>query len=241
MNELLDRVLEAHGGLAHWHRLEKVEATIVSGGGLFALKGQPQDPSPRRMTVWLHEQRASLAPFGAADQRTAFTPERIAIETLDGRVLAERFAPKDSLAGHQLHTPWDPLQRAWFNGVALWTCLTTPFILTLDGVRVEEISPWKEGAETWRVLRAFFPGSIDTHCYMQDFYFGEDGLLRRHDYNVNAAGGFTAAQLTTNYLEAGGIRFPSRRRCYARGPNRQPIRELLMVAIDLSEVSFSGR
>ena len=25
---------------------------------------------------------------------------------------------------------------------------------------------------------------------MQDFFFGEDLLLRRHDYNVNVAGGF---------------------------------------------------
>jgi hypothetical protein len=30
---------------------KKVDATIVSGGGLFPLKGVPQDPSPRRMTV----------------------------------------------------------------------------------------------------------------------------------------------------------------------------------------------
>ena len=56
MNELLTKVLEAHGGLERWRTYNKVEATIVSGGGFFALKGVLQDANPRRMTVWLHEE-----------------------------------------------------------------------------------------------------------------------------------------------------------------------------------------
>ena len=94
-----------------WHWYEKVEATIMSGGGFFALKGVPQDANPRRMTVWLHEERSSVSPYGAPDQRTMFTPERIAIEKLDGTMVAERHAPRDSFAGHQMNTPWDPLHR----------------------------------------------------------------------------------------------------------------------------------
>ena len=179
MNELLARILDAHGGTDRWNGYAKVEATIVSGGGLFPLKGVPQDPNPRRMTVWLHEERSSVFPFGAPDQRTMFTPERIAIEKVDGTLVAERRAPRDSFAGHQMNTPWDPLHRAYFNGEALWTYLTTPFLLAMDGVRVEETEPWQEGAETWRVLRAYFPGWVETHCLVQDFFFGGDLMLRR--------------------------------------------------------------
>jgi hypothetical protein len=87
MNELLGRILDAHGGMDRWNGYEKVDATIVSGGGFFALKGVLQDSNPRRMTVWLHEERSS------PDQRTMFTPERIAIEKLDGTLVAERHAP----------------------------------------------------------------------------------------------------------------------------------------------------
>jgi hypothetical protein len=180
MNELLARIIDAHGGMDRWKGFEKVDATIVSGGGLFALKDVTQDPNPRRMTVWLHEERSSVLPYGAPDQRTMFTPERIAIEKLDGALVAERYAPRDSFAGHQMTTPWDPLHRAYFNGEALWTYLTTPFLLAMDGVRVEETESWREGSETWRVLRAHFPGSIETHCLIQDFFFGEDLMLRRH-------------------------------------------------------------
>lgn len=108
----------------------------------------------------------------------------------------------------------------------------------MGGVRVEESEAWHEGSETWRVLRAYFPGTIETHSLVQDFFFGEDLLLRRHDYSVNIAGGFAAAQLTSNYVEANGIRLPTKRRAYTRGPNRRPILDMLMVSIDISEVRF---
>jgi hypothetical protein len=88
------------------------------------------------------------------------------------------------------------------------------------------------------VLRAYFPGSIETHSLIQDFFFGEDLLLRRHDYSVNVAGGFPAAQLTSDYVTANGIRLPTKRRAYTRGPDRRPITEMLMVSIDISAVGF---
>src|SRR6266403_5331935 len=35
MNQLLDGILDAHGGMESWRGYEKVEATIISGGGFF--------------------------------------------------------------------------------------------------------------------------------------------------------------------------------------------------------------
>jgi len=49
--ELLPEVLQAHGGLDRWNSFETVQATIVTGGQLFVMKGTPQDSTPRRMTV----------------------------------------------------------------------------------------------------------------------------------------------------------------------------------------------
>src|SRR5215467_3963363 len=238
MNQLLANVLDAHGGIKRWNEFQKVEATIVTGGGFFALKGMLQDAAPRRMSVWLHEERSSVLPYGAPDQRTMFTPERIVIEKLDGTMVGERYAPRDSFAGHQMSTPWDALHRAYFNGEALWTYLTTPFLLAMGGVRVEEIEPWQEGAETWQVLRAQFPSSIETHSLIQEFFFDRDLQLRRHDYSVNIAGSFAAAQLTSDYIVADGIHLPTKRRAYTRGPDRRPIKDMLMVFIDISDVSF---
>jgi hypothetical protein len=238
MNQLLSRILDAHGGMDRWREYEKVEATIVSGGGFFALKGMIPDATPRRMTAWLHEERSSVCPYGQPDQRTMSTSDRIAIEKLDGTLVSERRAPRDSFAGHQMSTPWDALHLAYFNSEALWTYFTTPFLLAIDGVHVEEGEPWQEGAETWHVLRAQFPGSIETHSLIQEFFFDRDLHLRRHDYSVNIAGGFPAAQLTSDYVVADGIHLPTKRRAYTRGPDRKPIKEMLMVFIDISEVRF---
>jgi hypothetical protein len=96
------------------------------------------------MTVWLHEVQSSVFPFGGPDQRTMFTTGKIAVEKLDGTVVAQRQAPRDSFAGHQMGTPWDALHRAYFNGYAMWTYLTSPFLLAIDGVRVEETKVWQE-------------------------------------------------------------------------------------------------
>jgi Peptide methionine sulfoxide reductase len=59
MDDLLADVIEAHGGLDCWRSVTLGEATIVTGGGLWGLKGLIQDPSPRRMTVSLPQERAS--------------------------------------------------------------------------------------------------------------------------------------------------------------------------------------
>ena len=67
-------------------------------------------------------------------------------------------------------------------------------------MHVEETEPWDQDGETWRVLRARFPGSIETHSRVQDFFFDDSRMLRRHDYQVNIAGGFPAAQLTSEHV-----------------------------------------
>jgi hypothetical protein len=55
---------------------------------------------------------------------------------------------------------------------------------------------------------------------------------------VNIAGGFGAAQLTSEYAITNGVRLPSKGRAYTRGPDRQLIKEMLLVSIDLSKVQF---
>lgn len=235
---LLDDIIEAHGG-ARRAGFDHIEADIVTTGGLFALKGLATDSSVRRMTAGLHGERASVTPFGAPDQRTSFTPDRVAIEKLDGTVVAEHTDFAALFAGHALGTPWGPLHRAHFNGYAMWTYLNSPFLLGMEGVEVEERAPWREGDEEWRVLRAFFPGRLVTHSRLQDFYFGDDLMLRRHDYQLDIAGGMLAAQLINDYIEADGIRLPTKRRAYVRGPDNRPVTDMLMVAIDVGNVRLA--
>ena len=237
--DLLTAALEAHGGVEHWRRFSRVEATVVSGGLLFEMKGVPQDPTPRRMTAALQREWASVQPFGADDEKTDFTPNRVAVEKLDGEVVAERLQPKASFAGHDLMTPWDPLQRAYFNGYALWTYLTSPFLLTLPGFTVREIDPVEEDGVMLDGLQVRFGDAFVSHSALQEFYFGPDHILARHDYRVDVAGGFAAIQYVSEFVEADGIKVPTKRRAYRRGDHGRPILSELMVSIDLSEYHFS--
>ena len=234
MSELLAEVFAAHGGLERWNAFEAVTASIVTGGDLWGIKGLVQDSDPREMFVSLHRQTASVQPYGQPDWRTAFTPGRIAIESTAGAVISERVDPRASFAGHRLETPWDALHRAYFNGYALWTYLTTPFLLAMPGFEVSEVDPWREGDERWRVLRVHFPDSIASHSPVQHFYFGEDFLLRRHDYDVDVAGQLPGAQYVHDLVDVEGLRFPTKRRAYLRADDLQPRRDHLMVSIDLS-------
>jgi hypothetical protein len=239
MNELLGKILEAHDEFGRWDGLKKLHATIVSDGALWGMKGLSQDREPREATVWLDQQRCTLSSFGDPDWHCDFTPARVVIFESDGTVVAERDNPRESFAGHDKQTPWDPLHLAYFDGYALWTYLSTPFLLAMECVEVSEVDPWNESGETWQVLRARFPKTIATHSAVQDFYFGSDLRLRRHDYRMDVAGGFDAAHLVYDYIEVEGIFIPTRRRAYLRGPNLRLIPYPVMVSIDISKVWFS--
>jgi hypothetical protein len=109
----------------------------------------------------------------------------------------------------------------------------------MPGFIVEEIKPWQEQNESWRGLRATFPLDVASHSRQQDFYFGPDFLLRRHDYHVNASGGFAAAQYVSAPVTVAGITLPTKRRAYMRDKDLLPIHDRLMVSIDISDIAFS--
>jgi hypothetical protein len=203
------------------------------------MKAIKADATPRRVTAAIHREWMTVAPYGNPDWRMTFVPDRVVIETTDNKIIAERDNPRAAFAGHTLSTPWDPLHRSYFNGYAMWTYLNTPFLMALPGFEVEELAPWQEGEETWRVLRATFPAGIESHCPVQEFYFGPDSLLRRHDYQVDISGSFPTAQYVYDIVEADGIKFPTKRRAHPRGAGGRPDRDRAYVWIDLSDYSMS--
>ncbi len=121
----------------------------------------------------------------------------------------------------------------------MWTYLTTPFLFAMDGVATEELQPWRENGEMWRRLKVTFPHCIATHNTVQMFYFGSDGLLRRHDYDAEVLGGSPAAHYVHEYQEFSGILVPTKRRVLGRRPDGTPAPDPLIVTIDLSEVEFT--
>jgi hypothetical protein len=239
MGDLLETVLEAHGGLERWNQLDSVSARLTQGGVLWAVKGQAGVLDDVVVTASLHDERVSHRPFGAPDRRSAFTPERVAIETDDGSVLDVLREPRASFAGHVTETPWSTLQLAYFAGTAMWTYLTQPFTFAMPGFQTSELEPWDESGQRWRRLRVIWPSNLATHSTEQTLYFDDDGLLARHDYDVEINGGNTAAHYVSDYDEVAGIKLPTKHRIVPRTPDGASLAEPLFVSIDLSEIAFT--
>jgi hypothetical protein len=236
MNDLLlQHAVAAHGGLDRFNQFQMISAEVSIGGALWALKRRSERDSVR-VSVDLHQEHASFAPWGLPNQHAVFTPERLAVETDQGAVVEERANPRAAFAGHTRDTPWDDLHQLYFSGYAMWTYLTIPFCLTWAGFEVAEIEPWQEQNETWRRLAVTFPPYLASHSLRQTCYFGADSRLRRHDYEVEVAGDFPAAHYVSDYQDVSGLMIATRRRVFPRQPDNLPARNVVTIAIDLRQI-----
>ncbi len=239
MTTLVEKIISAHGGLDTWKKYKSLTAHLKQGGALWALKGHPGQVDETNVTVGLGEEWASHSPFNAEGAVTRFEPGLVQIKSSDGKVLEELSSPRASFAGHTLETPWSDPQLAYFAGTAMWTYLNMPFLLAAPGVSSEEIGKWSENGETWQRLRVTFPSTIATHSTVQTLYVDDNGLLKRHDYDVEIAGNTPGAHYIGRYKEVQGLRFPTERRIFPRQPDGKSMSEPLVVSIDLSDIRLS--
>jgi len=236
MSELLDLVLQAHGGLDRWQRMTRLRAELSVGGSSWPSDGVLADTVT---TVDLRDQRATFERFGKPEHSARYTPQRVEILAEDGTVLEERENPRSSFIGLNNQTPWDQLHKVYFAGYAFWNYITAPFLLTRDGVEVAEIEPWQQDGETWRRLAVRFPADITTHNTEQTFYFDADFLLRRHDYAGDVLGGFATAHYTTDHRTFDGFVFPTRRWIVPRRPDGTSLDAPVIVSLDIRSISVS--
>jgi hypothetical protein len=121
----------------------------------------------------------------------------------------------------------------------MWTYLTQPFTFSMRGFQTSELEPWDEAGQQWRRLRLTWPSYLATHSTDQTLYVNSDGLLTRHDYDVEIAGGTSGAHYLSEYQDVGGIKVPTKHRIFPRSPDGQSLSEPLIVSIDLSEIAFT--
>jgi hypothetical protein len=239
MTALLDELIAAHGGLRRWNELDCVSARLVQGGALWAIKGQGGVLDDVYARVRLHEAKESHHPFGGSEHRSSFTPLQVAVETTRGELVELSDQPRSSFDGHTLQTPWTMLQLAYFVGYAMWNYLTQPFTFALDGFETSELDPWEVNGEEWRRLHVVWPEYLATHSTEQTIYVGHDGLIRRHDYEVDILGGAGGAHLISDYTEVGGIKVPTKHRIFPRESAGGPPSTPLLISIDVSEIAFT--
>jgi hypothetical protein len=240
MNELLQLAISAHGGLGRWNQTKSVNIQAAITGGIWYVKGRPD--VLKNISVYLETQQEKvIIDFPGHNKKTIFEPQLISIAESDGSILQSFVHPISSFEGQTRETRWDDVHVAYFSGEALWTYLTIPFLYTYPGFITEEIEPWQENGETWRRLKVTFPDYISSHSLEQISFFGPDGLLRRHDYTVDILGGATGANYASNYRDIDGIIVPATRRIYAYEGNHIAVKNPLLVAIDMEEITFNDK
>jgi hypothetical protein len=237
-SSLLNRAVDAHGGLERWREVRYLDVRLSVSGGLFQIKGQPEGLHDVFMRIQTQRPAVTIVPFGRPDCRGHFTPTRVWIEDRECRVVEERADPRASFAGHVFETPWDRLQLLYFTGYANWNYFTAPFLLTQSGVNVREIGPHEEHGETWQRLQVQFPSTVPTHSAEQTFYFNEKGLLQRLDYVAEIAGA-VGTHYCFDHASFSGLVFPTLRRVVGLTPTGPLISGPTVVLLLVSDIVVS--
>jgi hypothetical protein len=222
MVELLERAVEAHGGVEKWDSVRSIDVLFNFSGGLLELKGFAGHLRPT-VSINTSMPRSVFQRLGGdPDDRWIFTADRVWIERRDGLVIEERSEPRAAFAGHQRSTPWDRLHLTYFIGYAIWNYLSAPFLFTRSGFTAQELEEHIENGETWRVLEVTYPDAFPAHTKVQKIYFDDDFMLKRLDYTTDVIGG-VATHYCYDPKTIDGIVIPTLRRVVRRTPEEGPL------------------
>jgi len=236
MNNLLKLTIEAHGGLQNWNMFTNISAHLKVDGLTWIRKQQPGIINDTYVSVDTKRQFVSFQPV-YADWETSFEPDHVAALTLDNEIIEELYSPRQSFFNHKRETPWTRLQAFYFASYAIWIYFNAPFCFVDPIFDVAEIDPWKEGGETFRRLRVVFPEIIESHSRIQTFYIDKEGLIRRHDYNVEISENVASAHYLYDYIEVQGIKFPTKRGVFVRKDDNTSVQpEPVLVVVNVMDI-----
>jgi hypothetical protein len=235
MNDLLKIVIDAHGGMARWRRINGIRVRGSITGAIWFAKGRGDVLKDVEFVVDTKRERVAMA---LPDKRMVFEPARVVVQNAQGEAIAERDNPVRAFDGQTQETPWEDIHVAYFCGEALWTYLNTPFLYAQAGFQTEEIASITVNGEIWRRLRVTFPVTVKSHTRTQISCFGPDGLLRRHDYAVDVLGGAQGLNYAYDYRNVDGIMIPTTRRVVGYEGDYKPIWNPVLVEISMREVDL---
>ncbi len=237
---LLQNAVDAVGGLKRWRSCDEVVATVSAGGPVFSSRFSFIGRRKRTVRVSTKTPRTIFECYPGPGRRGIFTRDLVWIESDSGHRIAERRSPRAAFRSWRHCIWWDHLDFLYFGGYASSNYFSIPFLLADNSIKSDELEPWEESGERWRRLEVHFPENIPTHSQTQVFYFDNNFILRRIDYNPEIYAAWArAAHYCFSYARFSGLLVPTRRSVFARKPNGASLTWPRLLWIEVADVQFN--
>jgi hypothetical protein len=208
--EVLDRAIAAHGGEARWKSLQRIDVVWTFRGMMFKMRLRENKLRSLSAHIDTRRPEVEVEPFMKEGTVGRFTPSSVTMEQ-DGTQPATLEHPREAFNSKRTLFWWKDLEMLYFSGYVLWNYTQLPFLLLQPGIRIENAGTSQQGDEIWDKVSVTFPDNLPTHSPQQTFYFGPDGLLKRHDYHVAIMSKLArGARYIHSYHEVDGFKLPAR-------------------------------
>jgi hypothetical protein len=212
---LVKRAIAVHGGVETWRATARIRLPFKQGSGsLLRLKGYGETfPAPSEYEVRPHECCTIFHGYPDEQHVGVFASGNVRIDHIDGREApAVSVDHRITLTGVAKYRRWSPLDALYFFGYALWHYHVVPF--TLPQARLVRVLK-RRGVPVGVDL--IIPPHVPTHCRRQQFYFGVDGRIVRHDYTADVVGAWACgSHFWEDYQRCGDMLIAGRRRVVFR-------------------------
>jgi hypothetical protein len=231
---LLDRVLEAAGG-GRWTHLHQFTSHLLLDGTLIAPFVGPRSCKEIVAEGDLETRSVRISGFQPRGRTWGFNPDYVTIQREDGAFQGSTQVP----APRPFHRPKDESEVVYLCGLSIWTCMTAPMVLLGEGSQVEELGPWQEHGETWQRLKVRTPEGALAYARELLMYFGEDGLIRRTDFDMVCGEATSLVAYASAHQAFSGMTVPTLHRIVRRAPRQDGARAKPVLDIEIFDAIFA--
>lgn len=209
-NAIVDRAIAAHGGEDRFRQVGALDLTWTFRGTMFKVRLREGQLRGLRARIHTGEPRVTITGYPRPEASALFTPARVQIDT-PGVPVSFLNDPRRAFGSPRTIVWWTDLEMLYFAGYVLWNYAQLPFLLLQPGLEFQGAGTTTRAGEVWDKVEVVFPDGVPTHSPRQTFYFGPDGLLRRHDYCVGVLSRLArGARYIHAYQDVGGLKLASR-------------------------------
>lgn len=217
ISKLIDQIVDAHGGMEQWNKVEEINVTARTGGLLPLSKLKYSSLSKVNFTVFPKKNQTVFNDFPELGSKGVFENGSVYIENGAGEIEEERENPRDEFKKITKKLYWDYLDTIYFTGYGAWNYMCIPFIFKQYDFNFSSADSIEENGEVLEGINVIYPDEIHTHCKEQTFYYDKFGFLRRTDYTSDVIGAWAhAADYCYDYVKYGELSFPLSRKVFMK-------------------------